>query len=256
MADDLRRTIPRTPASDTPPDGGSRQAGGSAPAEPLKGEVSRTDAPGAGASPRPWRAAAEPPAPKPANPAAADGDDQRDELGDADEVEQPAPAAAPPAAAPTAAEPAPAARSRPRRGARNPRRRSGASTRRAKAAASAESAARRPDRPSRRRRPTSRCRRSSRRCRRAMPDSVSAGQLLRRRLDDHRPGVDSCCDVLRHLRDAPDAAFDFCSDVTATDWPPRTEARFDVVYCLYSTRTRHRVRVKVARRRARSRCRR
>ena len=51
--------------------------------------------------------------------------------------------------------------------------------------------------------------------------------------------------VARHLRDAPDAAFDFCSDVTASDWPPRAEARFDVVYCLYSTRLRHRVRVKV-----------
>ena len=51
-------------------------------------------------------------------------------------------------------------------------------------------------------------------------------------------------DVARHLRDAPDAAFDFCSDVTATDWPPRAE-RFDVVYCLYSTRHRHRIRVKV-----------
>ena len=50
---------------------------------------------------------------------------------------------------------------------------------------------------------------------------------------------------LRHLRDAPDAAFDFCSDVTATDWPPRKEARFDLIYCLYSTRHRHRVRVKV-----------
>ena len=33
--------------------------------------------------------------------------------------------------------------------------------------------------------------------------------------------------ALRHLRDAPDAAFDFCSDVTATDWPPRKDARFD-----------------------------
>jgi len=51
--------------------------------------------------------------------------------------------------------------------------------------------------------------------------------------------------ALRHLRDAPDAAFDFCSDVTAIDWPPRKDARFDVVYCLYSTRLRHRVRVKV-----------
>src|SRR6478736_5129793 len=30
-------------------------------------------------------------------------------------------------------------------------------------------------------------------------------------------------DVARHLRTAPDAAFDTCSDVTATDWPPRAE---------------------------------
>lgn len=50
-------------------------------------------------------------------------------------------------------------------------------------------------------------------------------------------------DVLRHLRAAPDASFDFCSDITATDWPPRAE-RFDVIYCLFSTRHRHRVRVK------------
>src|SRR6185503_11006847 len=48
----------------------------------------------------------------------------------------------------------------------------------------------------------------------------------------------------RHLRTAPDALFDFCSDVTATDWPPRKEARFDVIYCLYSTRLRQRVRLK------------
>jgi NADH-quinone oxidoreductase subunit C len=51
--------------------------------------------------------------------------------------------------------------------------------------------------------------------------------------------------ALTHLRDAPDALFDACSDMTATDWPPRTEARFDLVYCLYSTRLRQRVRVKV-----------
>jgi len=51
-------------------------------------------------------------------------------------------------------------------------------------------------------------------------------------------------DVARHLRTAPDAYFDVCSDVTATDWPPRAE-RFDVVYCLYSTRHRHRIRLKV-----------
>ena len=47
-------------------------------------------------------------------------------------------------------------------------------------------------------------------------------------------------EVAQHLRYAPDAAFDLCSDLTATDWPPRP-ARFDVVYCLYSTRHRHRL---------------
>jgi NADH-quinone oxidoreductase subunit C len=50
-------------------------------------------------------------------------------------------------------------------------------------------------------------------------------------------------EIAKHLRDAPDAAFDLCSDVTATDWPPRAQ-RFDVVYMLYSTRHRHRIRVK------------
>jgi len=52
-------------------------------------------------------------------------------------------------------------------------------------------------------------------------------------------------DAATHLRMAPDALFDFCSDVTASDWPPRKEARFDVIYCLYSTRLRQRVRMKV-----------
>jgi NADH-quinone oxidoreductase subunit C len=50
--------------------------------------------------------------------------------------------------------------------------------------------------------------------------------------------------AVHHLHDAPEASFDLCSDVTATDWPPRAE-RFDILYCLYSTRHRHRVRVKV-----------
>jgi NADH-quinone oxidoreductase subunit C len=50
-------------------------------------------------------------------------------------------------------------------------------------------------------------------------------------------------DAVRHLRDAPEASFDMCSDLTATDWPPRAQ-RFDLVYCLYSTRHRHRLRVK------------
>jgi NADH-quinone oxidoreductase subunit C len=51
-------------------------------------------------------------------------------------------------------------------------------------------------------------------------------------------------EVARHLRDTPGARFDFCSDVTASDWPARPQ-RFDVVYCLYSTSLRHRVRLKV-----------
>lgn len=51
-------------------------------------------------------------------------------------------------------------------------------------------------------------------------------------------------DAARFLREIPSGAFDYCSDVTASDWPPRAK-RFDVVYCLYSTRYRHRVRLKV-----------
>jgi NADH-quinone oxidoreductase subunit C len=48
----------------------------------------------------------------------------------------------------------------------------------------------------------------------------------------------------RYLRDTPGVAFDFCSDVTASDWPSRPK-RFDVIYCLYSTRHHTRVRLKV-----------
>jgi NADH-quinone oxidoreductase subunit C len=51
-------------------------------------------------------------------------------------------------------------------------------------------------------------------------------------------------DVARFLRDDDSASFDYCCDVTASDWPPR-EQRFDVIYCLYSIRRRHRIRVKV-----------
>ncbi len=50
-------------------------------------------------------------------------------------------------------------------------------------------------------------------------------------------------EVARYLREAPDTAFDLCTDLTATDWPPRAD-RFDVIYCLYSIRHRHRLRVK------------
>ena len=54
----------------------------------------------------------------------------------------------------------------------------------------------------------------------------------------------SLLDVARFLKESDDGSFDYCSDVTASDWPPR-EKRFDVIYCLYSTRRRHRVRIKV-----------
>jgi NADH-quinone oxidoreductase subunit C len=48
-------------------------------------------------------------------------------------------------------------------------------------------------------------------------------------------------DVARHLKSA---GFDFCSDVTASDWPQRPQ-RFDVVYALYSLRDKQRIRIKV-----------
>jgi NADH-quinone oxidoreductase subunit C len=58
---------------------------------------------------------------------------------------------------------------------------------------------------------------------------VAAGRLL---------------EVAHYLRDAPGAGFDYCSDVTAVDWPTRVGERFDLVYCLYSTGRRARVRMK------------
>jgi NADH-quinone oxidoreductase subunit C len=58
-------------------------------------------------------------------------------------------------------------------------------------------------------------------------------------------GQEHLIQVARFLRDAPEALFDFCSDVSAIDWPARAERRFDLVYCLYSTILRHRVRMKV-----------
>jgi NADH-quinone oxidoreductase subunit C len=51
-------------------------------------------------------------------------------------------------------------------------------------------------------------------------------------------------EVCGFLRDDPRTELDFCSDVTVSDWPAR-ERRFDVIYCLYSTRLCLRLRVKV-----------
>ena len=55
---------------------------------------------------------------------------------------------------------------------------------------------------------------------------------------------ESLLEVGAFLKDSDEGSFDYCADLTATDWPPR-EKRFDVVYCLYSTRRRQRVRIKV-----------
>jgi NADH-quinone oxidoreductase subunit C len=58
--------------------------------------------------------------------------------------------------------------------------------------------------------------------------------------------VDRLLEATRFARDTPALAFDYCSDVTACDWPMRPGGeRFDVIYCLYSTRSRRRLRLKV-----------
>lgn len=59
---------------------------------------------------------------------------------------------------------------------------------------------------------------------------VAAGRLL---------------EVAAFLRDAPECAFDYLSDLTASDWPARPDKRFDLILSLYSIRLRHRLRVKV-----------
>src|SRR5262249_49670906 len=153
---------------------------GSAPAEPLKGEVSRTDSPGAGVSaahapgsgepaPQPETPAAKPPV-KPAAPAAPRSAAAAKPATPAGE---PAPKAAPPSAP---SDPPPRA-----------------------------------DKP--------------------VPGFITA-------LQSALPGVvvqvsywlgdwtvivapERILEVARYLRETPDAAFDLCSDVTASDWPPR-----------------------------------
>jgi NADH-quinone oxidoreductase subunit C len=52
-------------------------------------------------------------------------------------------------------------------------------------------------------------------------------------------------DVLRELRDRPDARFALLAELTAVDYWPR-EPRFEIVYILVSIEQRRRVRVKVA----------
>ena len=164
------------PASDTP-------------GEPLKGEVSRTDAPGAGVSAAPAAPVA-PVAPKPA---------------------------APKPAAPAAAKPAPAAhdtKPAPPSGPTDPPPPSGTEVPAFIA---------------------------------ALQDAVPGGVTqISFYVGDWTVIVPATklIEVGRFLRETPEAGFDFCSDVTASDWPTRAQ-RFDVIYCLFSTRHRRRVRLKV-----------
>jgi NADH-quinone oxidoreductase subunit C len=186
MADDA----PKPGDTPSPPEAAGDKPASATPAEPLKAEPSRTDAPGAGAS-------AAPPAAPPAKPAA--------------------PAAAKPAAAAPAAKaaphppPAPA----PPTGPTEPPPPAGTETPAYITALQA-----------------------------AIPGSVTAVSYY---LGDWTIVVPAAqlLEIARHLHGAPGARFDYLSDLTATDWPPRKEGRFDVVYCLYSTRQRHRVRLKV-----------
>jgi NADH-quinone oxidoreductase subunit C len=200
MADDPSKPeeppTPPTAASDKPPS--------HVPGEPLKAEVSRTDAPSAGLS------AAPPAAPTPASPAAA-------------AAAKPVAPAKP--AAPAAAKPAAPAAAKP----------AGAAPEHAKAAPPVGP----PDPPPPADKPAPAYVAG---LEAAVPGSVVA---LSYYIGDWTLIIppDKLIAVARHLRYAPDAAFDLCTDVTATDWPLRPE-RFDVVYCLFSTRLHHRVRLK------------
>ena len=235
---------PEKPAD--PPAAAADKPASAAPAEPLKGEVSRTDAPGAGASAAPVGPTAAAPAPKPANPAAAP----------TATTSETSSATGQPTAA--AGETSPATVGKP--AATRP---SGAEA--AKAAAPAAKAAAAPAA-----KPAAKPPAAAEHAPKAAPPTGPPDQpppadktppafitTLQSAIGGAVAQISywvgdwtiivpaaQLLDVARHLRDAPDAAFDLCSDVTATDWPPRLSGRFDVVYVLYSTRHRHRVRVK------------
>src|SRR5436190_288139 len=205
----------------TPPEAAADKPAATTPAEPIKGEVSRTDAPGAGASaapPGPPRT--EPAAPKPANPAAAQTattSETSSATGQPTAPAKPAAAAKPaaPAAAPAAKAPHVPPPPPPPAGPTDP-----------------------PP-------PADK----------AVPGFITVLQAqvaegvskISFYLGDWTVIVPAAklIEVARHLRDSADSRFDYLSDLTATDWPPRKEGRFDVLYMLYSTVHRHRVRVKV-----------
>jgi NADH-quinone oxidoreductase subunit C len=214
------------PASDTP-------------GEPLKGEVSRTDSPGAGASAAPTAPPA-PPAPKPDNPAAATTATTSETSSVTGQptaaAKPPVPAAPKPAAPALGAEAAPAAK--------------------AAAAKPAAPAAAKPAAPAHDTKPAPPAGPTD-----PPPPAGAEVPAFIAALQTAVPGgvtqisfyvgdwtvivpATKLLDVARFLRETPEAGFDFCSDVTASDWPTRAE-RFDVIYCLFSTKHRKRVRLKV-----------
>src|SRR5262245_48028186 len=237
----------------TPPQAAADKPASQAPAEPLKAEVSRTDAPGAGVSAAPvGQPKAEPPAPKPENPAGAQTATTAET---SSATGQPTAAAAdvkPPAAKPAA----PAAAAKPAAtataaGAAKPAAAAAAKPAAAAGAAAPKAAPHPPAAPAPPSGPTDPAPPADATLppfitslQRALGDGVVQVSLY---LGDWTVivPVARLIDAATHLRTAPDALFDFCSDVTASDWPPRKEARFDVIYCLYSTRRRQRVRMKV-----------
>jgi len=228
------------PKPPTPPEAAADKPAGTTPGEPIKGEVSRTDAPGAGASAAPvGPPRAEPPAPKPANPEAAVTATTSETSSATGQPTATAQAAAPKPAAAATPKPAPAGGAAP---AGTPKPAAPA----AKAApaeahvpkAAAPTGPTEPPPPADLAQPAYVATLQA-----AIPGSVTAISYFVGDWTIVVP-VEKLLDIVKHLRDAPDAAFDTCSDITATDWPPRAE-RFDVVYCLYSIRHRHRVRVKV-----------
>lgn len=60
-----------------------------------------------------------------------------------------------------------------------------------------------------------------------------------------RVAADRVHDVLRFLRDDPDVAFDFLTDLTAVHFPEKSPP-FEIVYLLYSYKSNDRLRVKAA----------
>jgi NADH-quinone oxidoreductase subunit C len=222
-----------------------------APGEPLKGEVSRTDSPGAGASAAPTAPPA-PPAPKPENPAHATTAVTSEASSVTGEPTAPAAAQPPVGARPSAPAPAaPVAPSAPvAPGAPKPAAPAApkpAAAAAAKPAAPAAAHDTKPAPPSGPTDPPPPAGTEIPSFIAALQTAVPAGVTqVTFYVGDWTVIVPATnlLDVARFLRDTPEAAFDFCSDVTASDWPTRPQ-RFDVIYCLYSTRHRKRVRLKV-----------